>query len=35
MFVDLVYCPGGGGLTTIYDVTGCAIFWGAVFRAEN
>ena len=24
-----------GGVTTIYAGTGCAIFWGAVFRAEN
>ena len=27
--------PGGGGVTTIYEGTGCAIFWGAFFRAEN
>ena len=27
--------PGGGGVTTIYAGTGCAIFWGAFFRAEN
>ena len=25
----------GGGVTTIYAGTGCAIFWGAFFRAEN
>ena len=25
----------GGGVTTIYTGTGCAIFWGAFFRAEN
>ena len=25
----------GGGVTTIYEGTGCAIFWGAFFRAEN
>ena len=23
------------GVTTIYAGTGCAIFWGAFFRAEN
>ena len=27
--------PGGGGVTTIYEGTGCAILWGAFFRAEN
>ena len=27
--------PGGDGVTTIYEGTGCAIFWGAFFRAEN
>ena len=27
--------PGGGGVTTIYEGTGCAIFWGAIFPAEN
>ena len=27
--------PEGGGVTTIYAGTGCAIFWGAFFRAEN
>ena len=27
--------PGGGGVTTIYEGTGCAIFWGAFFPAEN
>ena len=27
--------PGGGGVTTIYEGTECAIFWGAFFRAEN
>ena len=25
----------GGGVTTIYAVTGCATFWDALFRAEN
>ena len=25
----------GGGVTTIYEGTGCAIFWGAFFPAEN
>ena len=25
----------GGGVTTIYESTGCAIFWGAFFRVEN
>ena len=25
----------GGGVTTIYAGTGCAIFWGAFFGAEN
>ena len=25
----------GGGVTTIYAGMGCAIFWGAFFRAEN
>ena len=29
------HLPGGGGVTTIYGGTGCAIFWGAFFRAEN
>ena len=28
-------CFRGGGVTTIYAGTGCAIFWGAFFRAEN
>ena len=27
--------PGGGGVTTIYEGTGCAIFWGAFFPAED
>ena len=27
--------PGGGGVTTIYEGTGCAIFEGAFFPAEN
>ena len=27
--------PGGEGVTTIYAGTGCAIIWGAFFRAEN
>ena len=26
---------GPRGVTTIYQGTGCAIFWGAFFRAEN
>ena len=25
----------GGGVTTIHEGTGCAIFWGAFFPAEN
>ena len=25
----------GGGVTTIYEGTGCAILWGAFFPAEN
>ena len=25
----------GGGVTTIYEGMGCAIFWGAFFPAEN
>ena len=25
----------GGGVTTIYADTGCAIFWGTFSRAEN
>ena len=26
---------GGGGLTTIYAGTGCAILWSAFYQAEN
>ena len=26
--------PGGGGVTTIYTGTGCAIFWGAFFEQK-
>ena len=25
---------GGGGVTTIYEGTGCAIFWGAFFQLK-
>ena len=25
----------GGGVTTIYEGTGCATFWGAFFPVEN
>ena len=31
---DRVHDPGGG-VTTIYEGTGYAIFWGAFFPAEN
>ena len=31
----MVSAPGGGGVTTIYAGTGCAIFWGAFFRVET
>ena len=32
---DVHLAPGGGGVTTIYAGTECAIFLGAFFRAEN
>ena len=33
--VSLALFNPGGGVTTIYAGTGCAIFWGAFFRAKN
>ena len=33
--MNLQIARGGGGVTTIYAGTGCAIFCGAFFRAEN
>ena len=34
---NLLVClmPGGGGVTTICEGTGCAILWGAFFPAKN
>ena len=32
---NLIPVIEGGGVTTIYGGTGCAIFWGTSFRAEN
>ena len=35
IIVLILFKTRGGGVTTIYEGTGCAIFRGAFFRAEN